>query len=64
MDACNTHNLGDAQKSVLFSDVDAIIAHLLKYAEVGDAVVLMSNGSFNGIHQKLAGALAGVEQPA
>jgi len=64
VDACNTHNLGDAQKSVLFSDVDAIIAHLLKHAEAGDAVVLMSNGSFNGIHQKLAGALAGVEQPA
>jgi UDP-N-acetylmuramate: L-alanyl-gamma-D-glutamyl-meso-diaminopimelate ligase len=64
VDACNAHNNAAAQKSVLFSDVDAIIAHLLKHAKTGDAVVLMSNGSFNGIHQKLADALAAVKQPA
>jgi UDP-N-acetylmuramate: L-alanyl-gamma-D-glutamyl-meso-diaminopimelate ligase len=63
VDACNAHNNAAAQKSVLFSDVDAIIAHLLKHAKTGDAVVLMSNGSFNGIHQKLADALAAVKQP-
>ncbi len=46
-----------ANKSVLFNDVDAIIRHLLEHAQAGDAVVLMSNGGFDGIHQKLAKAL-------
>ena len=45
------------QKAVLFDDVDAIIDHLLENATQGDAVVLMSNGGFAGIHQKLADAL-------
>ena len=44
-------------KSVLFDDIDAIIAHLVDQAEPGDAIVLMSNGGFGGIHQKLAQAL-------
>ena len=44
-------------KSVLFDDIDAIIAHLVHQAEPGDAIVLMSNGGFGGIHQKLAQAL-------
>ncbi len=46
-------------KSVLFDDIDAIIAHLVEHAESGDAIVLMSNGGFGGINQKLATALAG-----
>jgi len=46
-------------KSVLFDDIDAIIAHLVDQAESGDAIVLMSNGGFGGIHQKLADALKG-----
>ncbi|MFT6154943.1 MAG: UDP-N-acetylmuramate: L-alanyl-gamma-D-glutamyl-meso-diaminopimelate ligase [Crocinitomicaceae bacterium] len=44
-------------KSVLFDDIDAIIQHLVDHAQAGDAIVLMSNGGFGGIHQKLAGAL-------
>jgi UDP-N-acetylmuramate: L-alanyl-gamma-D-glutamyl-meso-diaminopimelate ligase len=44
-------------KSVLFDDIDAIIAHIVKEAQSGDAIVLMSNGGFGGIHQKLAAAL-------
>jgi len=44
-------------KSVLFDDIDAIIAHLVDQAEPGDAIVLMSNGGFGGIHLKLAQAL-------
>ena len=46
-------------KSVLFDDIDAIIAHLVDQAEAGDAIVLMSNGGFGGIHSKLADALKG-----
>ncbi len=44
-------------KSELFDDIEAIIAHLLATAESGDGIVLMSNGGFQGIHQKLAEAL-------
>lgn len=51
---CNDLN----HKAVLFTDIDAIIAHLLANAAAGDAIVLMSNGGFAGIHQKLAHALA------
>lgn len=51
--ACNDQG----NKSELFDDIDAIIAHLLETAQSGDAIVLMSNGGFQGIHQKLADAL-------
>lgn len=44
-------------KSELFDDIDVIIDRLLLIARQGDAIVLMSNGGFQGIHQKLADAL-------
>jgi UDP-N-acetylmuramate: L-alanyl-gamma-D-glutamyl-meso-diaminopimelate ligase len=44
-------------KSVLFDDIEVIIKHLVDQAKAGDAIVLMSNGGFGGIHQKLADAL-------
>jgi UDP-N-acetylmuramate: L-alanyl-gamma-D-glutamyl-meso-diaminopimelate ligase len=37
---------------------DQIVAHLAPRLESGDIVVIMSNGSFGGIHDKLARALA------
>ena len=45
------------QSALLMDDVDAIIAHLVENAQAGDAIVLMSNGGFAGIHQQLANAL-------
>ncbi len=45
------------QSALLMDDVDAIIAHLVEHAKAGDAIVLMSNGGFAGIHQQLAQAL-------
>jgi len=62
--ACNSGADKTEHKSVLFGQVDAIIAHLLEHAQAGDAVVLMSNGSFDGIHQKLAKALENVTEQA
>lgn len=44
-------------KACLFEEIEAIIAHLLKEAKPGDAIVLMSNGGFQGIHGRLAKAL-------
>ena len=50
VDACG-------EQACLFEDIEAIIAHLVKHVEPHDAVVLMSNGGFQGIHTKLAEAL-------
>jgi len=38
-------------------DVDAIVAGVARDAQEGDLVVVMSNGGFGGIHQKLLSAL-------
>lgn len=45
-----------ANQQVL-SSVDAIIAHISAQAKAGDAIVIMSNGGFEGIHQRLLTAL-------
>ncbi len=45
------------QSALVMDEVDAIIAHLVEHAKSGDAIVLMSNGGFAGIHQQLAQAL-------
>ena len=41
----------------IFSDTDGIIDHLLSQAKVGDHILIMSNGGFEGIHQRLLDAL-------
>jgi UDP-N-acetylmuramate: L-alanyl-gamma-D-glutamyl-meso-diaminopimelate ligase len=43
----------------LFSSTQAIIDHLLSQAKTGDHVLIMSNGGFEGIHQRLLDALQG-----
>ena len=52
-------------RASLATDLDAIIARVSREAKVGDAIVVMSNGGFGGIHQRLLAALqarAGGEQ--
>ena len=39
------------------SDIAQVIARLVAETQAGDAVVIMSNGGFGGIHQKLLSAL-------
>ncbi|HEU4692699.1 MAG TPA: hypothetical protein VFS23_30260, partial [Vicinamibacterales bacterium] len=39
-------------------DIAAIIDTIVREHQVGDVVVLMSNGGFGGIHTKLLSALA------
>jgi len=41
----------------VLSNVDDIITHIYTYAKAGDAIVIMSNGGFEGIHQRLLTAL-------
>ncbi|MGO2622332.1 MAG: UDP-N-acetylmuramate:L-alanyl-gamma-D-glutamyl-meso-diaminopimelate ligase [Psychrobacter sp.] len=47
-------NLGNQQ---VLSSIDAIIDHISTQAKAGDAIVIMSNGGFEGIHQRLLTAL-------
>ncbi|WP_396587550.1 UDP-N-acetylmuramate:L-alanyl-gamma-D-glutamyl-meso-diaminopimelate ligase [Bermanella sp. R86510] len=57
MDAVVEQSKANGHKSVLFDDIDAIITHLVANSRAGDGIVLMSNGGFAGIHQKLVAAL-------
>lgn len=47
-------NIGNQQ---VLSSIDAIIEHINTHAKAGDAIVIMSNGGFEGIHQRLLTAL-------
>ena len=46
------------QGAIVRTDVDALVAEILKAAKPGDHVLCMSNGSFGGIHARLLAALA------
>ncbi len=43
--------------AVVFADVDAIVAQVAQAATAGTHLLVMSNGAFGGIHQKLIDAL-------
>ncbi len=43
--------------AVLVNDVDDLVRQVVSYVEPGDQVVIMSNGSFNSVHQKLLAQL-------
>ncbi|WP_240223736.1 UDP-N-acetylmuramate:L-alanyl-gamma-D-glutamyl-meso-diaminopimelate ligase [Rheinheimera hassiensis] len=44
-------------KATLTQDIDALVSLLSEQAEQGDSIVIMSNGGFGGIHDKLISAL-------
>ena len=48
--------LGD--RAAVFEHLDALVATLAAEAQPGDQVLVMSNGSFGGVHHKLLAALA------
>jgi len=45
------------EKRRVFTDINAIVAHLVAVRQPGDHIVIMSNGGFGGIHGKLIQAL-------
>ncbi|MDD5175254.1 MAG: UDP-N-acetylmuramate:L-alanyl-gamma-D-glutamyl-meso-diaminopimelate ligase [Sterolibacterium sp.] len=64
---CYAHNLGwDAatvlaalgEKARTFDDLDALVTAVVANAAVDDQVLVMSNGGFGGVHEKLLAALA------
>ncbi|NKF51282.1 UDP-N-acetylmuramate:L-alanyl-gamma-D-glutamyl-meso-diaminopimelate ligase [Shewanella sp. WXL01] len=44
---------------IVQTDIDAIVEQVASQVSPGDTIVVMSNGGFNGIHQKLISAIAG-----
>jgi len=50
-----TESLG--AKREIFTTIEAIIAHTVKISQPGDHVVIMSNGGFGGLQQKLVSSL-------
>ena len=61
-DITNTLNALHKKTQGVFTQSDTLIDKLLEEVQVGDHVVLMSNGAFAGIHNKLIEALAKLHQ--
>jgi UDP-N-acetylmuramate: L-alanyl-gamma-D-glutamyl-meso-diaminopimelate ligase len=60
-------NLGEAlaplgDKAQAFDNLDALVKAVAAAAQPGDQVLVMSNGGFGGVHQKLLDALS--QRPA
>jgi UDP-N-acetylmuramate: L-alanyl-gamma-D-glutamyl-meso-diaminopimelate ligase len=56
-------NLGEAlaplgAKAAAFDELDGLVQAIVKAAKAGDQVLVMSNGGFGGVHQKILDALA------
>lgn len=56
-------NLGEAlaplgDKAQAFDDLDALVRAIVQAAQPGDQILVMSNGGFGGVHQKILDALA------
>ena len=47
------------EKAVVEDDLDRLVARITAAAQAGDQILVMSNGGFGGIHDKLLAALAG-----
>lgn len=56
--------VGSVIEYSLFEDTDAIVKTIARDARAGDAVLVMSNRGFNGIHNQLGKALAGASYSA
>lgn len=52
-----TDAIGNATNQQVLDSTDAIIEHLVTHAKAGDAIIIMSNGGFEGIHTRLVEAL-------
>jgi UDP-N-acetylmuramate: L-alanyl-gamma-D-glutamyl-meso-diaminopimelate ligase len=48
--------MGDVASA--YDDIDAMVQAIVKQAQPGDHIVVMSNGGFGGVHGKLLEALA------
>jgi len=51
-------------RASVYGDLDGLVAALTRTLRPGDHVLVMSNGGFGGIHEKLLSRLAAIEVPA
>ncbi|OOR93199.1 UDP-N-acetylmuramate:L-alanyl-gamma-D-glutamyl-meso-diaminopimelate ligase [Moraxella caviae] len=49
--------IGNAANQSVLGSVEAILDHLKTHAQAGDAIIIMSNGGFEGIHGRLVDVL-------
>ena len=47
------------QPCIVEQSVDTLVEQVIKHAKPGDTLLVMSNGGFGGIHEKLLQQLAG-----
>ena len=47
-------------KAAVYEDIDSMVTAIVQQAKAGDQVLVMSNGGFGGVHQKLLDALTKV----
>jgi UDP-N-acetylmuramate: L-alanyl-gamma-D-glutamyl-meso-diaminopimelate ligase len=52
-------NSVDQSKACAFDDLEGLVKAVIEEARPGDHVLVMSNGGFGGVHQKILKALAG-----
>jgi UDP-N-acetylmuramate: L-alanyl-gamma-D-glutamyl-meso-diaminopimelate ligase len=52
------------ERAGLFQDLDALLAHLLATVRPGDHILIMSNGAFGGLHEKLLKSLQDRTMPS
>lgn len=53
------HLIDASGKASLATDIDNLIDQIAVYAQPSDAIVIMSNGGFGGLHERLLARLAG-----
>ena len=56
---CDAINHDHTPSARLLADADTIIGHLGRHAAVGDDILILSNGGFDAIHQRLLASLSG-----
>jgi UDP-N-acetylmuramate: L-alanyl-gamma-D-glutamyl-meso-diaminopimelate ligase len=50
-------NAQEPAKAQAFDDLDALVNAVAKEARPGDHILVMSNGGFGGVHQKILKAI-------
>ena len=54
-----TNRLAGDQRGLVVESANEIAAHVAQHARAGDVMLVMSNGGFDGIHEKILQALTG-----
>jgi UDP-N-acetylmuramate: L-alanyl-gamma-D-glutamyl-meso-diaminopimelate ligase len=57
-DVLSPLNQGETGKALAFDDLDALVKAVAKEAKPGDHILVMSNGGFGGVHQKILTAIS------